>query len=397
MKPGIAATPETVSRRKVIFAGGGTGGHLAPGVALAEALVSMDPHVEPLFLTCGREIESRFLDSTEFPSVSLGLRRPRWGALGASVSVTTSFLRSLREVSGRNRPALVIGLGGGVSLGPVLASFVRRRIPVVLLEQNAVAGRATRLLARFSDRVYASLPLVSPLSARVDVRVLGNPLRPCTERKERLASLAQLGLDSNRRTLTVLGGSQGARSINQAMMDAAPRLSSLNSSLQVIHVTGVRDQEKCRESYAASGVLAKVHDFAPSMGAVYGASDLVLSRAGGTTVSELEAAAVPSVLVPYPWHRDQHQHHNARVLERRGCARIISERELTGTIVLSKVVRLLLNPDAMQSMVERAESFRPERTAAGALADELSQLMMEEGKRENVSSSLGRRQESRLC
>lgn len=242
-------------------------------------------------------------------------------------------------------------------MGPVLASRLwSRRTAVVLLEQNASPGRATRWLARWADRIYGSLPLSqdSRVAERSDLRIVGNPLRSLAKPWLRSEAARSFGLDPDRPTLAVLGGSQGASSLNRVMIDSLPRWASSkgDGGVQVIHVTGEGAEPSIETAYQSFGVEARVVPFVEQVGRLYGGADLVFARSGGTTVSELAQARLPAVFVPYPWHRDEHQLHNARALERSGGALILREEDLSPESVAREVIELVRDPSRLAAMRE---------------------------------------------
>jgi len=334
-------------KARIALAGGGTGGHLFPGLAVARALLGEDGR--PVLYGSGRALEAGWvgegaervpLDSPLLPS--RGRDVPRF-----LVRLARAVERSLREMRAR-RPDLVVGLGGYASVAPGIAALLARR-PLLLLEQNVVPGKANRLLARLGGRVAASYQEsvdLLPKPARVRTRVLGNPLRSDVLAGTRDAE--RFGLDPRRPVLLGMGGSQGAAGLNSRLAGAAVSLG--RGGIQVIHLTGLRDEAAARAAYARAGVRAYVTAFSPLMGTLYRTADLVLCRAGGTTVAEVAALGRPSVLVPYPHHADRHQERNARVLMAVGAARIIREEDLTPERIGSEIVGLLGNADALARM-----------------------------------------------
>lgn len=353
---------------RVVLAGGGTGGHLAPGVALAEALVRLDERARIFFLVAGREIEASFLGDGRFGWESLGDPSRGGGPLGKGWGVGRSFCRSFAVLQ-REKPQVMVGLGGGASVGPILASRVARRPRIVLLEQNATPGRATRILARLADRIHLAFPLPElSLPARVDARLSGNPVRSSTRPLPRGEAIRRLGLDPDRRTLVVLGGSQGARSLNARVTAAVGDLGPALAGIQIVHVSGRADEDCVARAYSARGVDGHVLAFCQDMGALYGAADLLLSRAGGTTVAEILQGRVPSILVPYPWHRDRHQFVNARRVEEAGLGVLVEEAHL-GADFFRRVVIPRLH-DVVRSSL-------PEGDAPVAAADIVARDVLE--------------------
>ena len=245
------------------------------------------------------------------------------------------------------RPHVVVGLGGYGSVAPVVAARLSG-IPAVLLEQNAVPGVATKLLARFGAVTAAAFE-GTERHVRGAVVLTGNPLRRGTMTPR--AAHADFGLAPGLPVLGVLGGSLGAHGVNRRVADAVPALVAATGGLalrfahfQVLHATGSdEDAALLREAYAAAGVRACVRPFFEDMGAVYGTCDAVLCRAGGTTVAELAVVGLPAVFVPYPHHRDPHQRENARALVERGAAALLREEDATPESITAEVAPLLVD------------------------------------------------------
>lgn len=347
------------------LAGGGSGGHLFPGLALCRSLVAEGER--PLLYGSGRSGETTWVgeaaEAVAIDAPRLPTRRgdvPRFVLrLARAVGV------SLREMRTR-RPDLVVGLGGFASVGPGIAALLSRR-PLLLLEQNAVPGRANRLLARLGGRIAATYPesvAGLPVRARTRARVVGNPVRPELLAGRRNA--ASFGLSPDRPVLLVTGGSQGAEGLNRRILAAAEEIAAAGA--QVIHLSGPRDEARARESWGRAGVDAFVAGFTTRMGDAYRTADLVLSRAGGTTLAELSALGRPSVLVPYPHHADRHQKQNARVLERAGAAEVVREEELDPERVRTSVANRLRDAKALAAMGRAAASLAVPDAAARAAA-----------------------------
>lgn len=311
----VTRTSAIVSGRTFVFAGGGTGGHLFPAIAVAECLIDQHPEARIAFVGSNRPIEREILARTSFEHHTLP------GLSNRAVQVARQGWRSYRaalRVLKHLRPAAVIGCGGGASVGPVIAAR-RLRIPVLLLEQNVIPGRATRLLSRFKTTVcltYAESVPFFPKHARVEVT--GNPVRRA------IANLAterlMAGSHEERKSLLVLGGSQGALAVNDALLHFAQKHGDMLAGWRIVHQTGRRDEDRVREGYAALDIEARVEAFFTDMIRLYRESHLVISRGGGTTLSELACAGLPAILVPYPHAKDNHQVGNARVFESAGAA-----------------------------------------------------------------------------
>lgn len=343
--------------RTVALVSSGTGGHLVPALVLARALRAAG--ADALLLTEGRAVESSLLARTgatarAFP-VGRGMALP-WRLAGAALRA--------RRTLGEEHVSAVVCTGGRTSV-PVALAARSLGLPLYLLEQNAVPGRANRWLAPFAERVYLGLPPVRPLRHGL---LTGTPLRDEIGRIPRAEARARLGLAPDRATLLVTGGSQGAQCLNETVPVA---LVSLRLPLQVLHLSGEGFDEPVRTAYRAGepfGLQAVVRPLAADMAELYAAADLVICRGGGGTVAELMAAGRAAVVVPYPHHRDRQQFHNAMVLVRAGAAELIEQPELTPQR-LAETVHGLLAAERAQRMGEIAARLAPPAPTARIVAD----------------------------
>lgn len=367
---------------RVLFAGGGTGGHLYPGIALALALQEGDDPADSLFLCSNRGLDEREARRYGFSAEPVpamrwrGLRSLPAVALGMAAGMAkTAWLLARRG----SLPSITVGLGGYASFAPALLTRLLGR-PVVLLEQNVVPGRANRILSRLATRVYAQWE--ESLTRFPDpsrVRCEGNPVRPeMTERDRadqqagRARARVAFGLDPVAPVVAVLGGSQGSRSLNEAIVGAAPALACVGA--QVVHLLGRgNDREAAEAAYAAAGVNARVEEYCDRMGELYAAMDLAVCRAGGTTIAELTAVGVPAVLVPYPHAAEDHQRANARALAARGAAVVVEEGEITPES-LGEVLRRILGDRSRLAAMQAAARAAGRPGAARRLADEVRRL-----------------------
>ncbi len=355
---------------RVLIGGGGTGGHLFPGVALAEALRQADPSCEVSFAGAERGLEAKVIPALGYPLVAL----PLAGVAGRNPLRALAGLWSLLAGTGRMageirrlRPDLVVGLGGYASVPAVLAARFRG-VRTVLLEQNVRPGGANRFLARFAARVYLGFPVEGEPFPAGRAEVTGNPLRRAALAPEEAAQARE---ERERpASLLVLGGSQGARGLNDLVLAALPpllaeRKRAGKAALAVVHQAGERDWERVREAYRAAGLAAETVPFIERMGEAYAAADLVVGRAGALTVSEVSAAGVPAVLVPYA-HAGGHQRGNARHLAVRGGA-VVLEQEAGPEALRRELARMLDDPARWRAM-SRASREAGRRDAANAIA-----------------------------
>ena len=316
----------------MIVAGGGTGGHLFPGIAVAECLTS-EPEGTVLFVGSAFGIEARVVPQTRFDFRALpirGLRGRGWrGALQLAWQLPAAVARAWRII-GEFRSQVVLGVGGYASFPVVVAGWLRG-VPSVLLEPNATPGLANRALAILARRVCTTFPEAGSFFPDSKVLQTGNPVR----------TFATAEVDKRDGfSLLVFGGSQGAKRINDALCTAAATLQAEISGLRIVHQTGTSDHENVRERYTELNVPAEVHPFIEDMGLAYAEADLVICRAGATTVAELCALGKPAILVPYPFAADDHQRANAEGLVSRGAGILILDQELTGERIAAMVVEL---------------------------------------------------------
>jgi len=354
---------------RVVIAGGGTGGHLYPGIAVARELLARRADAEISFAGTAKGIEARVVPREGFPLDVIrsgGLKGKSMAdrARGASL-LPASLLDAWRVVS-RRRPDLVIGVGG-YSSGPVVLTASLRGIPTMLLEQNAVPGLTNRLLARVVDAAAVTFDRTTSYFGS-KAFVSGNPVRP-----EFLGGSQQESALDDQATVTqvlVFGGSQGAHAINVAMVEAAAELAAGGAPLRVTHQTGERDVEMVRAAYRAAGLQADVEPFLYDMGRRLGSADVIVCRAGATTLAEITAAGRAAILIPLPTATDDHQRKNAEALGATGAAEVLLQNDLTGAALAGRILalardrdrrrriaaaaRALAKPDAAKAIVERA-------------------------------------------
>jgi UDP-N-acetylglucosamine--N-acetylmuramyl-(pentapeptide) pyrophosphoryl-undecaprenol N-acetylglucosamine transferase len=348
----------------VVIAGGGTGGHLFPGLAVARALKARVPDARVSFAGTAGGIEARVIPSSGFDLDmirSAGLKGKSFGAIVRGATLVPLSALDAWQLISRRRPDVVIGVGG-YSSGPVVAIAAARRIPTLVLEQNAVPGLTNRLLASIVSR--AALTYETSLEYFGGKGfVSGNPVR-----KEFLdiGDDADAGVNSARVRVLVFGGSQGAHAINVAMVEAAPRLAAAASSIDFVCQTGTRDFDMVRQAFNRSGVQGRVERFIDAMDREMKSAGLVVSRAGATTIAEITAAGRPAILIPLPTATDDHQRHNASALESAGAAEVLEQRNLTGERLAERIVSL-----ASDHAKRRQMSAAARRLAKPRAADEI--------------------------
>jgi UDP-N-acetylglucosamine--N-acetylmuramyl-(pentapeptide) pyrophosphoryl-undecaprenol N-acetylglucosamine transferase len=359
----------------VVIAGGGTGGHLYPGIAVARELLRRMPEVVVTFAGTARGIESRVIPREGFELDvirSAGLKGASLAGLMRGVGLLPLGGLDAWRVISKRRPDLVIGVGG-YSSGPVVLAAAARGIPTLLLEQNAVPGLTNRLLARVVQAAAVTFESTVPFF-RGRGFVSGNPVRPeflASETPDDRARRA--AADPRPARVLIFGGSQGAHAINMAMVEAAPRLAAGHGGLAITHQTGPRDLERVRDGYVQAGLDARVEPFLYEMEREMSGADLVVCRAGATTIAELTAAGKPAILIPLPTAADDHQRKNAEILAQAGAAELIAQRDLTGAHLAGRIVALLQDPAALAGMAASARRFaRPD--AARVIVDRALEL-----------------------
>lgn len=346
----------------MIVAGGGTGGHLFPGLAVAEQWAGTESQ-SVLFVGSAFGIEARVIPQTRFAFRALhirGLRGRGWrGALGLAMQLPAAVAAGWR-ILGQFRADVVLGVGGYASF-PLVAAAWLRRVPAVLLEQNARPGLANRVLGRLARRICTTFEAANAYFPRGRVVRTGNPVRAFPAPAPGPAPRAGF-------TVLVFGGSQGAHRLNLAMADAAAALFAAIPDLRLVHQTGAADREAVAARYAALGVAAEALAFIDDMGAAYHRADLVVCRSGATTVAELTVLGKPAVLVPYPFAADDHQRANAEVLAERGAAVLLLDRECSGERLAAIVIELARDRARLQAMGEAAQRLGVPDAAARVVA-----------------------------
>lgn len=359
-----AASSESVPRLRVLIAGGGTGGHVFPALAVAQALRAHDPAARLVFVGADG-LERELVPAHGFELIQLPAGRLKGASTLARLRTLARVLPAVRRARRLLRefaPQVVVGVGGYAS-GPVVAAAALARIPVLLLEQNAIPGLTNRLLARFAAQVVVAFPQAADRLPRGRAILLGNPLR------QALVAALQRPRDppgtGPGRHLLVLGGSQGARALNEAITRAARQLAGALPALLITHQTGPADAPWVAARYQQAGVAARVEPFIQDMAEVYCKADLVLSRSGATTLAELTVAGLPAVLVPYPHAADDHQTANARELAQAGAAVLVPQAELDPGGLATLLAGLLDDPSRLAAMSRAMHAAaRPDAAAA---------------------------------
>jgi UDP-N-acetylglucosamine--N-acetylmuramyl-(pentapeptide) pyrophosphoryl-undecaprenol N-acetylglucosamine transferase len=344
----------------VVIAGGGTGGHLYPGVAVAREMQRQRPDTVVTFAGTARGIESRVVPREGFELDlirSAGLKGKSMAARLKGVALLPLSALDAWRLLSRRRPRLVVGVGG-YSSGPVVALAALRGIPTLLLEQNAVPGLTNRMLARVVRAAAVTYEQTLPYF-RGKGFVAGNPVRAGFLQPASSSSAPRAALG-----VLIFGGSQGAHAINVACVEAAPKLAASARPLALTHQTGESDVALVREGYERAGLAARVEPFLFEMHREMSAADLVVCRAGASTLAEVTAAGKPAILVPLPTATDDHQRQNARVLAQAGAAELIEQRELTGERLAAAMLALAGDAERRARMADAARRLAKPDAAA---------------------------------
>ncbi len=348
----------------VAIACGGTGGHLFPGLAVAETL--RDQGHQVLLLISEKEVDATAVrDWPEFqiekiPAVGL----PRWNSPQV-ITFGGKFLHALarcRRIFRKFCPEAVLGMGGFTSTGPIVAGRLLRR-RTYLHESNAIPGKANRLNARFCDRVLLGFAECAKHFPEAAVEVTGTPVRSSLRRRvDRDTGLASLKLKPNLQTVLVMGGSQGAHGINQAVLSLLPQF--VGSPVQFVHLTGKDDEALVRDQYRREGLPAYVAAFYHRMEEVYSVADLAIARSGAASLTEISCFGVPSILIPYPFAAENHQLLNAEIFARGGAAEVIEESRVNGGALAKSIHAILNDSERRETMRDRMRSLAPADAAA---------------------------------
>jgi UDP-N-acetylglucosamine--N-acetylmuramyl-(pentapeptide) pyrophosphoryl-undecaprenol N-acetylglucosamine transferase len=317
-----------MSSRSFIFAGGGTGGHIYPAIAVAEQIVKLQPSARVRFFCSSRSIDTQILAKTGFDYTML----PAKGFSimpGKLVGFCTSFLKSYkiaRKSLSESKDAVVIGVGGFVA-APVCLAAHKLKFPIVLLNVDIVPGRANKIIARWAREVFVQFEDTTQYFAntKAKVSVVGCPLRSGFSNPQPQKVIEQLGLDKDKKVLLVTGASSGAENINTAICSLLEKLDTFADNWQIVHLAGVSNFEKVKSRYSSAKIGHKVLGYFDDMPDLLAAADLVVGRSGAVSVAEFAAAAVPSICIPYPYHKDKHQYLNARRLVDTGAAVIVDD------------------------------------------------------------------------
>ena len=365
---------------KLLIAGGGTGGHLFPGMAVAEEFLARDPSNQVLFVGTERGIEARAVPAAGYPLelISAAGVRGKGGLsqIKAAAMMLLGYSQS-RKVLKHYRPDFVLGVGGYASLPMVLAAR-GMQVPCFIHEQNAVPGMTNKLLARFARQVFITLEESAKFFPEDRILVTGNPLR--RQILDMIATVSatvmpEIEIGTPFR-LFVFGGSQGAHAINMAMMSALPQLADLAGRLDICHQTGEDDCPAVRGAYSGSQIAASAQPFISDMATEYRKADLIICRAGATTIAEVTACGKACLFIPFPHAVDDHQRRNAEALLKKQACFMMLEHELSGER-LASLIRDVMNDPALLRQTGKAAFSLARLDAARIIVDEMVKAQKE--------------------
>lgn len=344
---------------RVIIAGGGTGGHLFPAIALADEIKDRYPSSDLLFVGTEKGLEARIIPKTDYKLKFLSVQ----GFVGKSLAqkvnsiakLTKSFFESEKILNGFS-PDIVFGVGGYASFPIVFLAYLKK-IPTLILEQNMVPGLANKILGKFASAVAITYPETIDYFPKQKVYLTGTPIRKSILFADIKKAREIFELDEQRLTVLIFGGSLGARKINKAMIDALAYLMDLRDRIQFIHQTGSQDYGWVSEEYKNLSFKAKVLPFIYEMPEAYHVADLIVCRAGASTVAEITALGKASILIPYPYAAYNHQEINARKLLSQSACEMILDRQLNGEVLAKSIKKIINNPQLKKNMEMSSKAF----------------------------------------
>lgn len=363
--------PSSISKSTILIACGGTGGHLFPGIAIGEALRKLGQ--ESVFLISQKEIDrlatERYSELRFEKLPSQAMPKPWSPKMLGFVKTSVRGFGKCHSLIREESVKAVLGMGGFTSTAPLLAAK-SLGVPGVVHEANAIPGKANLLNARLARKVLVGWEACRPHFPAEKVEVTGTPVRPDLlnlppVQQARMA----LGLAPDFFTVMVMGGSQGARGINDAIIGMVPKFSGWD--VQFIHMTGPGESDRVRNGYASAGVRAHVVEFSQEMALIYAASNFAICRSGASSLTEMSVIGLPGLLIPYPFAADDHQTRNAEVFTAAGACEMQHQEGLTSTELARIVGEAATNPERVKQMGEKMKSLAPEHSA-----ERIAELLM---------------------
>jgi len=356
---------------RIVIAGGGTGGHLFPGIAIAEEFLRRDDKAQIIFIGTKKGIEGKLLGQLGYELRTIEIEGVKGRGLKAMVRSAYQVPQSMwqsRRVLKQFNPHIVIGVGGYAS-GPAVLTAHFMGIPTAIAEQNALPGITNRILGKFVKVIFVTYAQTQTWFPKRKVIISGNPVRA--------AFVAGRYVEKGKKDfwqLLVFGGSQGAVTINKAMINMLSQLQKMKNKIRVMHQTGTKQLEKVRQAYEKFGIKAKVMPFIVDMAGAYAAADLIVCRAGATSLAEITASGKAEILIPYPWAANDHQTKNAQAMADAGAAVVINESELTSGKLFG-VLENLLSDEKKLKKLEKNSARLGNINAAANIVDACIKLM----------------------
>lgn len=383
--------------KKIVLAGGGTGGHIYPAIGIAQALQRLNPQVELVFIGGSDRLEATLIPQHDFQFMPITVegfpRSLTWKWFSVIIKVCAGLMQSLKYLK-RIKPDVVIGTGGYVS-GPVLFAAWLLDIPIAIQEQNVSPGLTNSILARWANAAYLALPQETPRFPEHIVQVTGNPIRPgITEFARDENTFRKYTLCPKRKTVFVMGGSQGSQVVNEVLINAAPLIANYSKThssetdidvreskkssrtvrIQIIHQTGKSNGDDVHAAYAENGIRHHVQPFFDKVEEIYSIADLMICRAGGMTVSEVTACGIPAIFIPLPAAVGNNQVDNAESVANAGAAVVLQQEMLTPEILVDNLYRILIDQDTYSEM-KLASRKLGHPSASQAIAESLFKLI----------------------
>ena len=361
---------------RIVIAGGGTGGHLFPGIAAAQEFEARNSATRILFVSTGNPLERSVLSKTGYPLKTITVAaikgRGLWNQVKSVANIPKGILEANRILKNFS-PDLTIGLGS-YSAGPVVFAAWLRKIPIVIHEQNILPGITNRILSRFANRIYISFENTKSNLDLRKVRWTGNPVRrELLEYCDRDAQEKKEDAGNRPFNVLIIGGSQGAHRINMAVIEALRDLKD-KDRLHFVHQTGDADEQQVNEAYRRYHIQCTVQSFFDNMTELYSRADLLICRAGATTVAEITALGKAVIFIPFPYAADDHQMLNAGSLSDHGAAETIIEKDLSGQILSERIAFYAAHEEVLNDMAARARRFgKPD--AAKNIVDDCYRLL----------------------
>ncbi|MHC4123933.1 MAG: undecaprenyldiphospho-muramoylpentapeptide beta-N-acetylglucosaminyltransferase [Planctomycetota bacterium] len=371
-----------MKNRTFFFAGGGTGGHIYPALAVAEKIIELDPKANIHFFCSNRAIDSMIFSKTDFNYTALpakkgfSLRPIKF--LGFSKSLLQSYRIAKEKIRQTENPTIT-GVGGFVAAAVCLATH-KLNIPVKLLNVDIVPGKANKLIGRFADEIFLQFEETAEYfkTVKAKINIVGCPLRKNFENPQPTKIKEQFELDKNKKILLVTGASSGSKNINESACSLLDKLSAFADSWQIVHLTGKNNYDEVKRKYNEAKITHKVLDYCDFMADLLSASDLVIGRSGAVSIAEYAACGVPSICMPYPYHKDRHQYLNAAKLVDAGAGIIVDDlpdAKERAKSLWEELEALLKEPQKLENMKRNCLQITKEN-AALSVAKELLDTSM---------------------